>query len=70
MDHINLKALISSLIFAGLGIAILTIGFWLVDKLTPQNLWKEIIEKQNLALAVLAASFLLGLSIIVASAIH
>lgn len=70
MDYLSIKALISSLVFAFLGIFILTCGFWLVDALTPHNLWREIIEKQNKALAILAGSFLLGLSIIVASAIH
>lgn len=70
MDHINIKTIISSLLYAGIGIFILTLAFWLVDLLTPHNLWKEVIEKQNKALAILAGAFLLGIAIIVASAIH
>jgi uncharacterized membrane protein YjfL (UPF0719 family) len=41
-----------------------------IDKLTPYNLWNEIIEKQNLALALVVASMSLGICIIVAAAIH
>jgi putative membrane protein len=38
--------------------------------LTPENLWKEIIEKRNNALAIVAGAFILAIAIIVASAIH
>lgn len=67
---INVHALVSSIVFSLVGIVILSFGFWLIDKLTPHNLWKEIIEKQNKALAILAGAFLLGIAIITASAIH
>jgi len=48
--------------------------FWLcflfIDKLTPYNLWEEIVEKQNKALAMVVAAVALGICIIVAAAIH
>lgn len=71
MEHvIELKALIGSLVYSLVGIILLMITFWIFEKLTPENLWKEIIEKQNKALAIIAAAFILAISIIVASAIH
>jgi len=48
--------------------------FWLcfivIDKITPYDLWAEIVEKQNVALALVVAAMSLGICIIVAAAIH
>lgn len=64
-------ALTSSILYSFLGIAILVICFVLVEVLTPRhNLRKEIMEKQNMAVAVLAGFFMLSIAIIIASAIH
>jgi uncharacterized membrane protein YjfL (UPF0719 family) len=40
------------------------------DRLTPGELWKEIGEKNNMSLAITAAAMILGMSIIIAAAIH
>ncbi|MBP8141062.1 MAG: DUF350 domain-containing protein, partial [Acidovorax sp.] len=40
------------------------------DKITPYDLWREIVEKQNKALGLVVAAMCLGISIIVAAAIH
>jgi uncharacterized membrane protein YjfL (UPF0719 family) len=53
-----------------LGIVVLVVCFVIIEKIAPQNLWKEIIEKQNVALAILAAAFTLAVAIIISSAIH
>lgn len=67
---INLHHILSTVLFAAIGIIVFVISFILVDKLTPYKLWKEIIENKNLALALLASSFIIGLAIIISSAIH
>lgn len=65
------NALINSILYSFVGIAILVIVFVLVEVLTPRhNLRKEIMEKQNMAVAVLAGFFMLAMAIIIASAIH
>jgi len=61
--------LLAALIYAVVGILILIIAFVLVDRLTPGSLWKEIIEKQNTALAVMMGSISIGISIVIAAAI-
>ena len=43
--------------------------FLIIDKITPVDMWAEIVEKQNLALGVVVAAMCLGISIIVAAAI-
>ncbi|MDD5324179.1 MAG: DUF350 domain-containing protein [Polaromonas sp.] len=63
-------SIIASLVFALLGVAVFWLCFVIVDKITPYNLWNEIVEKQNVALALVVAAMSLGISIIVAAAIH
>lgn len=67
---LNLPALGATLAYAVIGMVILVLGFIIWDRLTPIDLWKEICEKQNLAIAVLAGCMAIGLSIIIAAAVH
>jgi uncharacterized membrane protein YjfL (UPF0719 family) len=63
--------LLNSILYALLGIAILVIVFVIIEKATPKhNLWKEVVENKNVALAIVAGFFMLAMSIIIASAIH
>ncbi len=64
------KYVLASLVYSVVGIVILGISFWIWEKITPEDLWKEILEKQNLALAIVAAAFMIALAIIISSAIH
>jgi uncharacterized membrane protein YjfL (UPF0719 family) len=66
----ELKYILASIVFSLIGIAILGICFWIFEKITPENLWKEIIEKQNVALAIISAAFMIAMAIIIGSAIH
>jgi len=66
----HLGALLNALIYAIFGVFILVLSFFVLDKVTPYDLWKEVVEKQNLAIAVLAGMMALGIAIIIASAVH
>lgn len=63
-------SLLGVLIYASVGIILAIIGFKLLDFLTPGKLDEEILQKQNMAAAILAGAFILGICIIVAAAIH
>jgi putative membrane protein len=63
-------AFFGSILFALIGVIILWLSFVIIDKLTPYNLWHELVEKQNMALGVVVAAMCLGISVIVAAAIH
>lgn len=67
---IDTHALLNAVIYAILGIVIFGGAFILVDKMTPQDLWREISENHNMALAVLVGLMSLGICIIIAAAIH
>jgi uncharacterized membrane protein YjfL (UPF0719 family) len=63
-------AVISTAVFAGIGLAVFAIAFWLMTKLAPFSVKKEIEDDQNTALAVIMAGVLIGISIIIAAAVH
>ncbi len=67
---INIKYIVASIVFSGIGIVVLALSFIIFDKLTPGNLWKEIVEEQNIALAITTAAMTLAIAQIIASAIH
>lgn len=62
--------LIAAVVFALLGITVFLVSFLAIDRLTPYTLWKEIIDEHNTALAILIGALALGISVIVAAAIH
>jgi len=65
------QPIINSILYSFLGIAILVVSFIMLEILTPKhNLRKEILENKNVALAILAGTFMLAVAIIIASAIH
>lgn len=70
MEWLKLGVLLGSAVYALLGVVIFWLCFLVIDKLTPYNLWEEIVEKQNKALGVVVAAMSLGICIIVAAAIH
>lgn len=70
IEWIKPAAFIGSIVYALVGVLVFWISFVVIDKITPYNLWEEIVEKQNRALGMVVAAMCLGISIIVAAAIH
>jgi hypothetical protein len=72
----SLRGMIGTVVYFLLALLMLAIGYKVVDFITPGNLGNELlgvnrIESQpNYALAIVAGALLLGLSIIIAAAIH
>ncbi len=66
---LSVTVLLATLLYAGIGLAIFTLGFLLWDRITPVDLWGEIC-RGNHALAILAGSVAISIAIIIAAAIH
>ena len=64
------KGIAASVIYSLIGIVILLLAYLLIEKLTPEKSWQEIVQNKNVALAIVFASFILGISIIIAASIH
>ena len=61
---------VGSIAFALIGVALFWLCFVIVDKLTPYDLWGEIVEKKYMALAIVVAAMCLSIGMIVSAAIH
>ncbi len=70
LEWLKPAAFLGSILYAIIGVVVFWISFVIVDKITPYDLWREIVEKQNRALGMVVAAMCLGISIIVAAAIH
>ena len=65
----DLNILLSTIIYAALGMVMFGLSFWICTRLAPFSVRKEIEEDQNTALAILFASMFLGVAIIIAASI-
>jgi putative membrane protein len=59
-----------SILYALIGVGVFWLSFIIVDKMTPYRLWEEIIEKKNVALAIVVGAMAIAIGQIVAAAIH
>ena len=62
--------IVGSIMFALIGVAIFWITFVIIDKITPYDLWGEIVEKKNVALAIVVGAMCIAIGMIVAAAVH
>jgi uncharacterized membrane protein YjfL (UPF0719 family) len=70
LEWLRPGAVLGSIVFALVGVLVFWLSFVVIDKLTPYDLWRELVEKQNVALGLVVAAMSLGICIIVAAAIH
>lgn len=63
-------ALVSSAAFAAAGLVVFAVAFWLMAKLTPFSLRKEIEDDQNTALGIIMGAVIIGIALVVSAAIH
>jgi uncharacterized membrane protein YjfL (UPF0719 family) len=63
------EAVVSSAVFAGIGLVVFGLAFWIMNKLAPFSIKKEIEEDQNTALAIIMAGVIIGVSLIIAFSI-
>jgi uncharacterized membrane protein YjfL (UPF0719 family) len=71
MNEYNLLVhLKNAVIFSLLGIILFGIVWFVVVKVSPFSIRKELEEDQNTALGIVLGCLILGISIIVAAAIH
>ena len=64
------KSGITAILFTTMGLVMFALAFMIIKAVSPFSLRKEIEEDQNIALGILMGAMMLGLSIIIAAAIH
>jgi len=70
LEYLKPAALVGSLVYSLLGVVFVVVAFLVIDRITPYDLWKELIENRNQSLAIVVAAMCLSIAIIVAAAIH
>ena len=65
----HLQQLILTIVYVAIGVIVFGLAFWLVTKVTPFSVRKEIEEDHNTALAIVIGAVIIGLAIIIAAAI-
>ncbi|MEF7615086.1 DUF350 domain-containing protein [Aquincola sp. MAHUQ-54] len=63
-------AVFGSLLYALIGVLVFWICFVIIDKLTPYDLWAEIVERKNTALAIVVGAMCIAIGLIVSAAVH
>jgi putative membrane protein len=64
-----IRHLTAVVVFSMVGVLVLALCFFLISRFVPFSVAKEIEEDQNVALAIIVASVILGMSIIIAASI-
>jgi len=65
-----LPVVVTTLVFVILGLIVFAVVFVVITKATPFSVRKEIEDDQNIALAIVIASVILGSALIIAAAVH
>ena len=65
-----LPVVVTTLVFVVIGLIVFAVAFLIIAKATPFSVRKEIEEDQNIALAIVIASVILGSALIIAAAVH
>jgi uncharacterized membrane protein YjfL (UPF0719 family) len=68
-EKLNIWDLISTATYGLLGIALSVVGYLIFDLITPFSLGKELVEDKNIAVGIVVAGIIIGISIIIAAAV-
>lgn len=69
MDQL-VPLVVTTLVFALIGILLFALAYWIIIKVSPFSVRKEIEDDQNTALAIVIASIIIGIALIVSAAVH
>jgi uncharacterized membrane protein YjfL (UPF0719 family) len=62
--------IVETLAFTLIGLILFAIAFWIIVKVSPFSIRKELEDDQNIALGIVIAAVIIGISLIVSAAIH
>ena len=65
-----LPVVVTTLVFVLIGLIVFALAFLVITKVAPFSVRKEIEDDQNIALAIVIGSVILGTALIIAAAVH
>ena len=70
LEWLKAGAFFGSIVYALVGVVVFWLSFVVIDKLTPYDLWGEIVEKKNVALAIVVGAMCIAIGLIISAAVH
>lgn len=70
MSEVFWTHVFEALVYTTLGLVFFALAFWIITRLAPFSVRKEIEEDQNTALAIVIGSVIIGIALIIAAAVH
>ncbi len=67
---INQDALVGALLYSVLGLVLFGVAFFVIARVTPFSIRKEIEEDQNTSLGIIIGAVIIGVAMIISAAIH
>jgi putative membrane protein len=64
------KNILASFLYTAIGLFFFGLAFWVICKVCPFSIRKEIEEDQNTSLAIIIGSVILGIAMIISAAVH
>lgn len=69
MDMLDPNVLLATLLYSAVGILVFAVALFLMVKVAPFSIRKEIEEDENISLGILMGSVMIGLALIISAAI-
>jgi len=69
MEILNMAEVFETIFYCILGLMLFVLAYFLIEKVTPYSVRKEIEEDQNISLGIIIGSMMIGLALIIASSI-
>ena len=66
----HIRPILDSILYSVIGTIVLLASFWVIEKMMPFSIVKEIEQDQNVGLGIILGAFILGISVIISSAIR
>ena len=70
MEQVIAHPLVAAVVYSILGIVIWIGAYFVIEKITPENTWAEIVKNKNTAVAIILGSMIIAIALIISAAIH
>jgi len=69
-EMLDVGQLLGALIYSLIGIGLFGLAFFIIVKVAPFSIRKEIEEDQNTSLGIIIGSVIIGIALIISAAVH
>ena len=70
MSELGLQYIVSTIVYVVLGFILFIVALFAIEKMTKFSITQKVVEEGNNAVAIVVASIVMAMGIIIAAAIH